>query len=391
MFRSGISKLIETDLKQKMVFVSGPRQVGKTTLARRILCRICPRRQIYFNWDRAEHRRIIRNLAWSRQAPVAALDEIHKYPRWKQLIKGFYDTEGDRQRLLVTGSARLDIYKRGGESLVGRYVSYRLHPFSIGELSRGGKPPATDTLLTPEHWGTGPCAGKKINLEIILTLGGFPEPFLSGLERIARRWRMARQDQLLRQEMRDLTMIRHIGLVEHLVDLLRERVGSPLSINALSEDLQVSHRSIITWIEALERLYVIFRVQPYSGSLARTFRKEGKIYFWDWSELRQPGPRFENLVASHFLKLCHWISDVEGYRMDLCFVRDREKREVDFLLVKDGKPWVLAEAKLSRQKHYSPLRYFKERLHVPQAFQVVAQGPPEGNIRPVEPFFEGLP
>lgn len=387
----GISRAVEADLRRKMVFVSGPRQVGKTTLARAVLRRLSPRRQIYFNWDRQEHRRIIRSLGWSRQAPVAALDEVHKYARWKQLVKGFFDTEGARQRLLVTGSARLDLYRRGGESLVGRYLSYRLHPFTVGELARGGKAPGAETLLHPEAWPAARRPGKGSALESLLALGGFPEPLLGGSERSARRWRTARQELLLRQELRDLTMIRHVSLVEHLVDLLRERVGSPLSINSLSQDLQVDFKTVSSWLKALERLYVIFRLQPYSGSLARTLRKEGKVYFWDWSEVPGPGPRFENLAASHLLKLCHWLRDAEGYKTELRFVRDREKREVDFLVVREGKPWVLMECKLGRSVRHRPLFYFKERLRVPFAFQVVGQGRPTKDSVSAERFFGALP
>ncbi|MBI4667659.1 MAG: ATP-binding protein [Elusimicrobia bacterium] len=373
-----------------MVFISGPRQVGKTTLARQILKELSPNNQICLNWDRPEHRLIIRHLDWSRQACVVALDEIHKYPKWKPLIKGFFDTEGDKQRLLITGSARLDIYRRGGESLLGRYLHYRLHPLTIGEIAGEGLTPKTDILLSPDKWGRG--IGKPGHLEDLLKLGGFPEPLFSGQERAARRWRLARRDLLLNQELRDLTMIRHISLVEQLMELLTRRVGLPISLNNLREDLQVDHKTIAAWIEALKRLYIVFQVRPYSGKLARTLKKEGKIFFWDWSEAPEGGPRFENLAACHFLKLCHWLNDVEGYKTELFYIRDREGREVDFLLVKEGKPWVLAEAKLAGDdRRCAPISYFQQRLNVPHAFQVVARGSVRKNIFPAEKLFFNLP
>lgn len=373
MIPRSLAAAIQEDLRAKMVLVSGPRQVGKTTLARQVLDSFAGTRHLYYNWDRLEHRRIIRGLAWSRKARAVALDEVHKYPRWKRLLKGFFDTEGTRQALLVTGSARLDLYRRGGESLMGRYAGYRLHPFSFGELARGGRPPDRKTLSNPAAWTRVRVPGRRGLLKDLMVLGGFPEPYVSGSERRARRWRLTRRELLLRQEIRDLTAIREVALVEHLMDLLRERIGAPLSVQSLCEDLQVSHKTVSSWIEALSSLFAVFRVRPFGGRLARTLRKEAKVYFWDWAEAPPGGPRFENLVASHLLKLCHWMRDVEGLRAELCYVRDREKREVDFLLVLERKPWVLIEAKLAPDPKARSLEYFRTRLDVPHAIQVVEQ------------------
>ncbi|OGH58103.1 MAG: hypothetical protein A3G34_16485 [Candidatus Lindowbacteria bacterium RIFCSPLOWO2_12_FULL_62_27] len=363
-------EFVVRDLKRKMVFLTGPRQAGKTTLARRILDRTDPLRGVYLNWDNPDHRKIIRTLAWDRTPSVAVLDEVHKYGRWKTLLKGFHDVEGGRQKLLITGSARLDVYRRGGDSLFGRYFRHRLHPFSLGEANRGGKPPSTRILLNPARWSDSPQVPGDLQ-EGLLGRGGFPEPFLQGNDRTVRRWRLARRDLVLRQDARDLTLIRDLSLLEQLSDMLIARVGSPVSINSLREDLEVDHKTVTHWIEALERLYMVFRVRPFAGSLTRTLRKESKVYFWDWSEVQDDGARFENFVASHLLKFCHWLEDIEGIRAEVRYVRDREKREVDFLILKESKPWVLIESKLKRHKD-GRLDYFRRKLRVPHAYLVTA-------------------
>jgi hypothetical protein len=381
---------VQSDLEEKIVFLSGPRQVGKTTLSMQVLASSSPEEPVYLNWDRAEHRKTIRDLSWSRAGRVAVLDEVHKYARWKSLIKGFHDTEGKVQRLLVTGSGTLEAYRKGGDSLAGRYHGLRLHPLSLGELARAGGLPDGDLLEHPERWSSSTRVPAE-TLSSLLELGGFPEPFLRGSARQARRWRLGRREQVLRQDVRDLTLIREISLLEPLVDLLAERVSSPLSINSLREDLEVEHKTVSSWIEVLERLQVVFRVRPYAGSLARALRKESKVYFWDWSEAPAGGPRFENLVASHLLKLCHFLEDVEGRRIDLRYVRDREKREVDFLLLRERKPWVLVEAKAGAAPRDRSLGYFQARLKVPHAFQVIGSGDPGRECVPAARWLAALP
>jgi len=378
------------DLKQKMVFLTGPRQVGKTTLALQVLKHHSPNSPVYLNWDRPEHRKAIRDLDWSRTDRVAVLDEIHKYSRWKTLVKGFFDTEGRTQRLLVTGSGKLEFYRRGGDSLAGRYQGYRLHPLSIGEIVREGRGPDAGVLDEPASWPDRKKAPADL-LDSLLVLGGFPETFLRGSSRQARRWRLARREHVLSQDLRDLSKIREVSLVEQLVDLLAERVAAPLSVNSLREDLQVDHKTVTSWIDALERLQLVFRVRPYAGSLARTLRKEYKVYFWDWMEAPEGGARFENLVAGHLLKLCHWMQDVEGRRAELRYVRDREKREVDFLLLRERRPWVLIEAKSGTGPVEKALGYFQERLGVPHAFQVTASGRDRKGVVPATRLLKALP
>ncbi len=378
------------DLKLKMVLLSGPRQVGKTTVALDVLKHFAPHDATYLNWDRLEHRRAIRELSWSRTGRVVVLDEVHKYARWKTLIKGFHDTEGHLQKLLVTGSGRLDLYRRGGDSLAGRYYGLRLHPLSIGEILRDGGPPDTAALERPELWPKTRGAPEE-TLESLLELGGFPEPFLGGSSRQAARWRLARREQVLRQDVRDFTLIREVTLVEQLADMLAERVSAPLSINSLREDLQVDHKTVSSWIGVLERLQFVFRVPPYARSLARGIRKENKVYFWDWAEAPPGGPRLENLVAGHLLKFCHWMQDVEGRRVELCYVRDREKHEVDFLLLMDKKPWVLIEVKSGGGTREKSLAYFQQKLGAPHAFQLTGTGGPGRGIFPVVHLLAALP
>ena len=247
---------IEADLARKMVFVAGPRQVGKTTLARSL-----PYAKTgYLNWDVAEHReRILR-----RELPVSKLwifDEIHKYRSWRGFLKGLYDGRLGGQRILVTGSARLDFYRHGGDSLQGRYHLLRLHPFSAAEL--GLERPA--------------------ELRQLLKLGGFPEPFLTGSAVEARRWSREYRTLLVREEVTSLERVQDLGNLELLILRLPELVGSPLSINALREDLQVSHKAVASWIDILERLYAVFRVPPFAGPKIRAVKKEQKLYHLDWS------------------------------------------------------------------------------------------------------------
>src|SRR3989338_6320353 len=151
--KRGIEDKIKADLEQKMVFLSGPRQVGKTTLSKSLY----PANSEYFNMDNAEHRLLVQKQAWRRDCDLVIFDELHKVRKWKRWIKGIYDTEGVRPRLIVTGSSRLDIYRKGGDSLAGRFYSHRLHPLSVAEVKEDY--PA-DTAL-----------------EQIMKFGGFPEPF----------------------------------------------------------------------------------------------------------------------------------------------------------------------------------------------------------------------
>jgi predicted AAA+ superfamily ATPase len=372
--------------ESKMALIAGPRQVGKTTLAKHLLARV-GMEALYFNWDIESHRRLLVKypedfwkrplLPSSQRKPRIGLDEIHKYPRWKRFLKGLYDATGKEIEILVTGSGRLDVYQRGGDSLLGRYHLYHLHPFTLGEMLQEDR----ETILVPEaFWqrlmtGETP-AGAPERLHDLETLTGFPEPLFSGSETRLRRWRRSHQALLVREDLRDLTRIREIGLIESLVLLLPERIGSPLSVNTLREDLGVNYLTVQGWLEALERLCFIFKIRPYAGRLSRTLRREEKVYLIDFSAIENPGSRFENLVALHLLKLCDAWTDLGLGDFDLSYVRDREKREVDFLITERNKPYALIETKLTAGDVDPNLRYFAERLKPKYAVQAVRE--PQG-------------
>jgi predicted AAA+ superfamily ATPase len=287
-------------------------------------------------------------------------------------LKGLYDARGKDLEVIVTGSGRLDIYQRGGDSLVGRYHLYRLHPFTLGEYIRESR----RTVCSPDEFWSGVADGKtpvgaQQGLEELDALTGFPEPLFSGSEARLRRWRRSYQTLVVREDLRDLTRIREIGLVETLAALLPERIGSPLSVNSLKEDLGVNFVTVQGWLEALERLYYLFKIRPYAGRLSRTLRREEKVYLFDFSVIEDPGSRFENLVALHLRKLCDAWTDWGYGDFALQYVRDREKREVDFLITENRRPHILVEAKLTEDGIDPNLKYFHDRLKPPYSVQVV--------------------
>ncbi len=347
-FRSRyLAAQVRADLARKMVFVAGPRQVGKTTMARS-LPGAAPG---YLSWDIAEDReRILR-----RELPPSRLwifDEIHKYRSWRNLLKGLYDGRRPGQRILVTGSGRLDVYRFGGDSLQGRYHMLRLHPFSAAELR----------LRAPSE------------LRDLLTLGGFPEPFLGGSEMEARRWSREYRSRLVREDVAGLERVQDLGNLELLALRLPALVGAPLSINALREDLQVSHKTVAGWLQVLERLYAIFRLPPFGAARIRAVKKEQKHYQFDWSLVPSDPARFENLVASHLLKWVHFEQDARGRDVELRYFRDTDAREVDFVVVEGRRPLLFVESKWGDAEADRSLRYLKARFPGAEAWQVSATG-----------------
>jgi len=345
-----LERAVRKALDRKMVFIGGPRQVGKTTFALGLLGDGADETHpAYLNWDHPDVPPRIRRAELPVGERLLLFDEIHKYARWRNVLKGIYDTERSRRRILVTGSARLDYYRKGGDSLAGRYRYFRLHPFSLREFRRSPTPSDVDRLLA---------------------FGGFPEPLFARDEAEHRIWMRDRLSRVVREDLRDLERVREITLVEHLVDLLPSRVGSPLSIRSLREDLQVDHKTVERWLQILENLYVCFRLPPYGPPRIRAVKKERKLYMWDWSGVEEHGARFENLVASQLLKYCHWIEDTEGHAMELRYLRDTDGREIDFVVLREGKPLFAVECK-SGDKALSPaLRYVAERVPIPRLFQV---------------------
>lgn len=356
-----ITSNILKDLNKKMVFVGGPRQVGKTTLAKAILSSNYPSGR-YLNWDFDDDRQDILQKKWSSDQKLLVFDELHKFPRWKTWIKGIYDVSHESHSFLITGSARLDVYRRGGDSLMGRYHYWRLHPFTLDEVPRG---------ISPEE-----------AFHRLMTVGGFPEPFLDGDERAARRWRRERFDRVLREDIRDLEQVRNIQLLGMFLDMLRHRVGGLVTLSNLAGDLEISPKTAKTWLEVLERMYLVFSVRPYTRSLPRAVLKPPKVYFFDNGDvIGDEGARFENLIATSLLKRLHFLEDRDGYRYELRYIRDKEGREVDFLIVKEGKIEELIEVKFSKDNISNSLRYYAERLNPPKATQIVA------NLR--RPFDKG--
>lgn len=355
------------DLGEKMVFIGGPRQVGKTSLATYLAENHFPSYD-YLNWDSRDDRRRILRSEFKGDARIVLFDEIHKYKDWKNYLKGQFDKHKKDFYILVTGSARLDVYRRGGDSLMGRYYYYRLHPFSVAEFLEKKNEIAPGKEIVPAE----PAAGMKEATEAALKFGGFPEPFLKQSERELRRWHNQRVERLVREDIRDLENIRDLSLLQLLVDSLPERVGSLLSLNSLREDLSVAHKTVSKWMDVLEKFYYHFRIYPFHHKKIRSLKKEPKLYLWDWSEAPDGGgARLENMVASHLLKTSHFLNDVEGYKTDLHFLRDMDGREVDFLVTEKGKPWFAVEVKAASKEVSKSLTYFGERMEIPFLYQIV--------------------
>lgn len=345
-----LQSLIQEDLQdRKMVFIGGPRQVGKTTLALNLLKAPSEQHPAYLNWDDRNDKSLILKGEIPLKQKLIVFDEIHKFTLWRNLLKGLYDKHKSTHLFIITGSARLDYYRKGGDSLQGRYHYYRLHPFSTHELN--SHPSRSD-------------------IDHLLAYGGFPEPLFRGNERFWKRWQRERLERILEEDLRDLENVREVSLIELLLENLPQRTGSPLSIKNIKEVLNVSHETVERWISILENLYVCFRIAPFGAPKIRAVKKEQKLYFWDWTQSPQGGIRFENFVACQLLKYCHFLEDSEGYKMELRYIRDTDKREVDFVVLQDHKPLFAVECKTG-ESHFSPAAfYFKERTSIPKFYQV---------------------
>ena len=348
-----LPRYIETgvtdDLKRKMVFIGGPRQSGKTTLAKN-LCAAAgfDVKKRYLNWDATEDRENIITETFPADPGILILDEVHKYSRWRQIVKGLFDKRGDELQILITGSARLDYYRRGGDSLQGRYHFYRLLPLTFAELG-------TRSIST---------------IHDLLIYSGFPEPFLLQSERQTKRWSREYRSRIIRGDLTDLENVQDVGIIEKMVLRLPDLVGSPLSLNALREDLRVSHQSVSRWISMLENLFMFFRIYPFGAPKIRAVKKEAKHYHLDWTLVKDMGFRFENLIACHLLKWCFFLQDTEGRDIELRYFRDVDRREVDFVIVEDGNPIHFVECKISGKSISRSLRYLKVRFPSVLATQV---------------------
>ena len=362
--RRRIKEVILSDLEKKMVLLAGPRQCGKTTLAKILLKKI---KGAYYNWDIDEHKKLIRTSELDLKAKLWVFDEIHKYKYWRNWLKGTYDLHRDKHKILVSGSAKLDFYSRGGDSLQGRYYFHRLHPFTLSELL---DLEVNDLEKIPEIETNANHNNAKKVLNELLQFGGFPEPFCLAQEQEAARWRLTYSTRLIREDIRDLEKVFDLDKMEVLYEHLPLTVGSVLSINSLREDLEVNFRTVKNWIEIFERNYVCFKVPPLGSIKIKAVKKEHKLYFWDWGFVEKYSARCENLIAMHLLRLCHWICDVYGQKAELRYFRDVRGREVDFIIIKKGKPWIAIEVKESDIDIDPNLKYLLERVKIPFAFQV---------------------
>lgn len=358
--------------RRQMAFVTGPRQVGKTTTCRALASG-------YLNWDDDDHRRLFLGgpmavagelgLLRLRERPlVAVFDELHKYRRWKWFLKGFFDTHGPAVRLLVTGSSRMDLYRRGGDSLMGRYLLFRMHPFTVGEAAWTGLPSARRIVREP----------RRVSAEDFDALwrhGGYPEPFLARDARFSRQWRSLKRQQLVRGDVRDLGRLQELGQMEALASILEERSGEQLVYANLATEVRVSVDTVRRWVDLLCGLHHGFLVRPWYRNVARSLRKEPKWFLRDWSAVEDPGRRAETFVGCHLLKAVEGWQDLGLGEFHLAYVRDKDRREVDFLVVRDRSPWILIEVKRSEEALSPALAHFQERLGIPHAFQVVIESP----------------
>ncbi|MBP7795988.1 MAG: ATP-binding protein [Elusimicrobiales bacterium] len=359
-----LSEYIFNDLQNKMVFISGPRQVGKTTLAYDLMKEKF-KSISYYNWDNRQDRSDIMKSNYAPMSDLIVFDEIHKMKKWKNFVKGEYDKLKNKYKFIVTGSAALDIYRKGGDSLQGRYHFYRLHPFTLNEV--------LNNKINVNVFGELNFSDKfYVNeLNLLFKYGGFPEPFLKQDEVFMRRWNNEKIERLFREDIRDTTLVKDISSMKLLGDLLAERSSSLLSINSLREDLEVSFKSVKNWIDIFESFYYVFRIYPYTTLRYRALKKEPKIYFWDWSEIQDESRRFENMIALHLLKFAHFLYDSLGYKTQLYFLRDLESREIDFLFEVDKKIWFIVEVKLNDESLSSNFKYFINKLNIPYSYQVI--------------------
>jgi uncharacterized protein len=352
--RRVLKKLIIQDLGKKMVFLVGPRQVGKTWLAKNIQKEDFEnkgKKALLLNYDNTDHREIFHKANWLDDIELLIFDEIHKMKGWKNHLKGIYDTKADHQKILVTGSARLDTFQQTGESLAGRFFKHRLMPFTLSELKIIGQ--------------------EKISLEKLMQRGGFPEPFLAKKPVDAERWRQQYIDGLIRDDILDFENIHDFKSLKLVFELLKRRVGSPVSFRSIAEDVGIAPNTVIKYIQVLESLFIVFKVTPFSKNIARSILKEPKIYFYDTGlVVGDEGVELENFIAMSLLKHAYAQNDQLGQSWELQYLRTKEKREVDFCLVKDDIIHSLIEVKKSDASIHKHLSYFSEKYDLP-GFQVV--------------------
>jgi predicted AAA+ superfamily ATPase len=354
--------------EKSMIFLAGPRQAGKTTLAQMIASTFT--NQVYFNWDLITNKKLLIEKPTffeeinrkDASTPLVIFDEIHKYRKWKNYLKGVYDQFKGEYKFLILGSGRLNVFQKGGDSLAGRYFLFNLWPFTLAELANrrtSFKDFVRDPLIV--HGG----AELESIWDRLSTLSGFPEPYLSGKETVYRRWSNNYQQQLIREDIRNMTEIKNIDDTEILFSLLPSKVGSALSIDSLARDLQVSFDSIRNWLEVFESFFLIFRVSPWTKKISRAITKEKKVYLYDYARIPSLAARFENMVALELLRAISNWNDLGLGVFALHYIRNKEKEEADFLIVDNNHPFLLVETKLSEDQVSKSLFKFQSKLNVP--------------------------
>ena len=368
-----LNTALSEELGNKILLLTGPRQCGKTTLSKMLHADYQ-----YINYDLAEHRLLLREKSWDRQRSMIIFDELHKMTGWKAWLKGIYDVEGLPPALLVTGSARLAAFRKVGDSLAGRHFQFRLHPLDLKEALA-----FTDL-------------GRDEIFDRLMTVGGFPEPFLNGTQRYYNRWKRSHVDLILKEELLTLSAVRDIQSIETLIELLRSRVGSPVSANSLARDLQKSPNTIQHWLKLLEDLYVIFKVAPYHKNIARALLKEPKYYFYDNGMVQgDAGTRLENLVACALFKEIHRAQDVDGENVDLYFIKNKDGQEIDFLVTREKQPYQLVEVKwkdasLSQNFKRFLAKQSLKRVQVVGTIEEAKSFPGGERIEPAKDFLAGI-
>ena len=349
-----LDDLILKDLHRKMVIVTGPRQVGKTTLAKALMPQF--ERAQYLNWDVAQDRKVLVEQAWQQNAGLLILDEIHKMALWKNWLKGVVDGRAPSQALLVTGSARMDTFRHAGESLAGRFFSYRLHPISVKE------------------WCAATGADPAAALAHLIERGGFPEPCTADSVEDANRWRAQYLTGLVRDDVLEFSHLREVGAMRLFVELLRERVGSPLSLASIARDLAISPVTAASYLEILQALFIVFTIHPWSQNVARGLLKAPKVYFYDTGLVRgDAGVRLENAMATMLQKHVHFLQDRSGREADLHYIRTKDGAEVDFVLSEDRQLTHLIECKATDDRLHRALTRFSQAFPEAVAVQLVGQ------------------
>ena len=361
---------------KSMILMTGPRQSGKTTLSKQIKDTVT--NNIYFNWDiQSNKRKIIEDPTFFQEinrvdesVPLVIFDEIHKYKDWKNYLKGIYDEFHDEYLFLITGSGRLDVFRKGGDSLAGRYLMFHLFPFTISEFGKNKRNILADNFNWIDGFNINPDSDTSELWNNLYNFSGFPEPFTKANKHFYNKWSNTYSHQIIHEEIRNFADIRNINTTELLYSLLPSKTGSPLSINSIARDIQVAHETVKNWLQLFETVFLVFKIEPWTKNISRSILKEKKYYLFNYCSISNEAARFENMVALELFRLVYYWNEQGLGNYSLNYIRNKEKSEVDFLITKDSEPALLIEAKLSSNVPAKNLLYFQDILKIP-AVQLV--------------------